>query len=83
MQVVMGSNPSQIRFFYCFMQLPCCFTLYKELLYQSSEFSKVYYHILLCDPIVNGTSVNPILQVCSFIMLVFSDHKKLKGTCLG
>jgi hypothetical protein len=65
--VVMGSNPGK---FPPPMQLPCYFTLYKELLYQSCVFFKVYYHSSVYAPILSGTSVCPIKQVHLSAMLV-------------
>jgi hypothetical protein len=52
------------------MQLPCSFTLYKKLLYKTYVLSKIYNHISLYDPVVMGTNVDPISQVCMPAMLV-------------
>jgi hypothetical protein len=52
------------------MQPLCCyFTLYKESFPKVLYFPKTYYHTSLYGPTVNGASVDPTSQVCSFAML--------------
>jgi hypothetical protein len=57
-------------YFFCFMQLSCCFTLYKELLYQSCVFFKIYCSTSLYGFIVSSASADPTSQDHSSARLV-------------
>jgi hypothetical protein len=85
-QVNMGLNPGQVKGFLLFhaaISWICyCFTLCKELLYQSCAFSKLYYHTSLYDAILSDASVTLTSQVhASVLVLLIAGN--YKSTILG
>jgi hypothetical protein len=73
MHRVVGSNRGQVKFYFSFMQPPCCyFILYKEL-FSVLYFLKIYNHTSLYGPIARGASVDPphkfVLLPCWYYQL--------------